>query len=207
MKAGWEITSTQDGLLGQGGCSPEASPRPLHTPCGFYYLGQKGFKYLRAPLPYFLWNTISQSNRPSCGEFLLLLSPHFLSHFRLLLPQDHAIADGFAYMGFPCFMASEPILLPCYWVNFYRHGLRKEVSPELKVDSRPPWLVKPRANAAHSRTPRNQGPPHQELGDPLLKSGEGWLTFLGSSICSMKPGLYFPCKKGRVLDACQVPAW
>ena len=81
MKAGWEITSTRAGLLGQGGCSPEASPRPLHTPCGFYYLGQKGFKYLRAPLPYFLWNTISQSNRSSCGEFLLLLSPHFLSRF------------------------------------------------------------------------------------------------------------------------------
>lgn len=122
MKAGWEITSTRAGLLGQGGCSPEASPRPLHTPCGFYYLGQKGFKYLRAPLPYFLWNTISQSNRSSCGEFLLLLSPHFLSRFHLLLPQDHAIADGFAYMGFPRFIASEHILLPCYSVNFTDKG-------------------------------------------------------------------------------------
>ena len=122
MKAGWEITSTRAGLLGQGGCSPEASPRPLHTPCGFYYLGQKGFKYLRAPLPYFLWNTISQSNRSSCGEFLLLLSPHFLSRFHLLLPQDHAIADGFAYMGFPRFIASEHILLPCYLVNFTDKG-------------------------------------------------------------------------------------
>lgn len=204
MKAGWEITSTQDSLLGQGGCSPEASPRPLHTPCGFYYLGQKGFKYLRAPLPYFLWNTISQSNRSSCGEFLLLLSPHFLSRFHLLLPQDHAIADGFAYMGFPRFIASEHITPSLLLGKFYRQGLRKEVPPEVKVDTKPPCLVKLRANAAHSRILRNQGPPRQELGETLLQPWEGWLTFLGSFICGMKPGLYFPCKKGRVLSACLV---
>ena len=121
-----------DGLLEQGSFSPEASSRPLHTPRSFYYLGQKGFKYLWAPLPYFLWNTISQSNRSSYREFLLLLSPHFLFRFRPLPPQDHATADGFAYLGFPCFTASEPIFFPCCWVNsrFYRRGFRKEAPSE-----------------------------------------------------------------------------
>ena len=122
----------RDSLLGPGSCSLEASSRPLHTPCGFYYLGQQGFKYLRAPLPNFLWNTISQSNRSSYREFLLLLSPHFLRRFRPLLPQDHAVPDGFAYLGFPCFAASGPMFSPSYWVNsgFYRQGLWKEAPSE-----------------------------------------------------------------------------
>lgn len=104
-------------------------------------------------------------------------------------------------MGFPRFIASEHILLPYYWVNFEADAVfRKEVPPELKIDTRPPWLVKPRANAAHSRTLGNQGLPRQELGSPCYSLGKD--GSLGSFICGMKPGLYFPCKKGR----CWVPA-
>lgn len=49
--AGSEITSIGDDLLGHNSSSPEASSQPLHTPRGFYYLVQHGFKYLRAPPP------------------------------------------------------------------------------------------------------------------------------------------------------------
>lgn len=83
--AGSEITSIGVDLLGHNSSSPEASSQPLHTPRGFYYLVQHSFKYLRAPPHHhhhhFLWNTISQPNRSSWGNFLSYLAA-FLSRPR-----------------------------------------------------------------------------------------------------------------------------
>lgn len=131
LRQAWKLHLYRDDLLGRGSCSPEASSQSLRTPCGFYYLGRRG------------WNASGHPSTISCGipfHSLIdlptgnfpLLSPHFLLCFPLLLPRDRAIPDWFASLGFPYLTASEAIFYPDCWANsgFCRQELLKEGSSE-----------------------------------------------------------------------------